>query len=546
MSNTNELGTPATYKRWHLYGAGMENVGKDGKPETVGLQHPGPDEILVRHDACGICYSDIKIINLGGNHPRLVGRDLAQNPVVMGHEVALTVVKVGENLRDTFHAGQRYIVQADVYYKGVNLAYGYAITGGMSEFGIIGPEVLQGDEGCYLLPLKPETGAVEAALVEPWACVEAAYHWWSNWYRIQEQLPVHWLMVGQGLRDEQPKFPAGDGFTLWDSRDDKPSQLTNESRFEIVAFIGDVSPDIFMQATQHLNKNGNAMLLPHTDKPLVVSVDVGRIHYDGHFYTGNMEGDGKVGLQANTREELKAGGTAWFIGAAGPMGQMHVQRALSLPHPPSRLVCTDRQAGRIAALVERFGAMAEERDVELLTFNIRTDGMPDLHALAPHGFDDIVVMVPSIEAIEEAFPYLGEGGVMNVFAGVARGTTANLDMSLVATRNVRIVGTSGSSIEDMRRVRDAMEAGRLDTGASLAAIGGLEAFRDGLEAVRDSKFPGKTVIFPHVHGLPLTPLSDLATIRPDIAAHLHNGQWTREAEAALLMEPNHENLHTNF
>jgi NADPH2:quinone reductase len=46
-------------------------------------------------DACGICFSDIKILNLGGGHPRLRGRDLAREPIVMGHEVALTVEAVG-------------------------------------------------------------------------------------------------------------------------------------------------------------------------------------------------------------------------------------------------------------------------------------------------------------------------------------------------------------------------------------------------------------------------------------------------------------------
>ena len=131
---------PDTYQRWHLYGAGLENVGRDGEPESVPLERPAADQILVRHDACGICYSDIKIITLGANHPRLVGRDLARDPVVMGHEVALTIIEAGTNHRNTFQPGQRFIVQADIYYGGMNLAYGYALRGGMSQYGLIGPE----------------------------------------------------------------------------------------------------------------------------------------------------------------------------------------------------------------------------------------------------------------------------------------------------------------------------------------------------------------------------------------------------------------------
>jgi hypothetical protein len=62
---------PAWYRRWHLYGAGLENVGdpEQHQAETLPLPQPGPDEILVRHDACGICYSDIKIIALGRTTP---------------------------------------------------------------------------------------------------------------------------------------------------------------------------------------------------------------------------------------------------------------------------------------------------------------------------------------------------------------------------------------------------------------------------------------------------------------------------------------------
>ena len=290
-----ETPIPDRYRRWHLYGAGLENVGKNGEPETVPLPEPGPHEILVRHDACGICFSDIKIINLGGEHPRLQGRDLTKDPVVMGHEVALTVVKAGENGREQFKPGQRFIVQADVYYKGVNLAYGYALTGGMSQYGLVGPEVLQGDEGCYLLPIQDDTGYAEAALVEPWACVEAAYHWVER-------------------RDERD----GD-----------------------VRFTAPPAPAEFEARCAGLPKGAQVFL--DFDAPLSgpVKLDVGRIHYDLHLY---------VGPEPNGRSEIKPGGKALFIGAAGPMGQMHVQRALQLPNPPAVIVGTDRQADRLQSL----------------------------------------------------------------------------------------------------------------------------------------------------------------------------------------------------
>ena len=104
---------PKQYRAWQVFGAGFENVGRDGKPTTIEMREPEDNEILIRVDVLGLCLSDIKIINQGSKHPRLRGRDLASDPTVLGHECSATVVAVGESWKDTFKIGQRYIVQAD-------------------------------------------------------------------------------------------------------------------------------------------------------------------------------------------------------------------------------------------------------------------------------------------------------------------------------------------------------------------------------------------------------------------------------------------------
>ena len=129
----------------------------------------------MRSDAVGLCYSDVKIIRQGGSHPRLYGRDLARRPIVQGHEVTMTVVEVGEAWRDRFRPGQRFALQADFYYRGRNLAYGYVFTGGLAQYSLLGAAALDGDEGCYAIPVPEGLGHAEVALTEPWACVEAAY-----------------------------------------------------------------------------------------------------------------------------------------------------------------------------------------------------------------------------------------------------------------------------------------------------------------------------------------------------------------------------------
>src|SRR5262245_33279527 len=170
-----EAALPKTNHIWPLFGAGFENLGREGETIEVPMPTYGPNQLLVRHDACGLCFSDIKVIKLGQEHPRILRKDLKDNPITLGHEVSMTVVGVGENLRDKYHVGDRFIIQADIFVKGTGYAYGYEIQGGLSEYNVIDQRVLNGDDGNYLLPVQPTTGYAESALTEPWACVIAAY-----------------------------------------------------------------------------------------------------------------------------------------------------------------------------------------------------------------------------------------------------------------------------------------------------------------------------------------------------------------------------------
>ena len=61
----------AANRLWPLYGAGWDNLGKEGGTLELPIPQPGPDELLVRHDAVGICFSDIKVIRAGEKRPSL-------------------------------------------------------------------------------------------------------------------------------------------------------------------------------------------------------------------------------------------------------------------------------------------------------------------------------------------------------------------------------------------------------------------------------------------------------------------------------------------
>jgi L-sorbose 1-phosphate reductase len=363
---------PQRMLRWHLYGAGLENMGRNGKPEEVAVPAFERDELLVRQDACGLCFSDTKVIGLGANHPRMTGRDLAKNPVTLGHEVSCTVVGVGANLHERFQVGDRFVIQADVFYQGKSMAYGYAISGGLAEYSVIPRAIIEGDEGCYLLPIRPDTGYVESALTEPWACVVSAY---AQEHRAgiksggltlivaQEDGATHEYDWSQTLTaDAKPRaiFLLGvegtalQGIFATAQALDIPvtpvgklnmeqirAELTGGNGFDDILILGGVEADVVERVAPGLADHGILNFVGDVTMPRKLSLDIGRIHYNWHYYLGTPTNNPQDAYFETRSSDLLAGGVAWFIGAGGPMGQMHVQRAVQHAYPPRRIVATD-------------------------------------------------------------------------------------------------------------------------------------------------------------------------------------------------------------
>jgi len=151
------------------------------------------------------------------------------------------------------------------------------------------------------------------------------------------------------------------------------------------------------------------------------------------------------------------------------------------------------------------------------------------------GFDDIVVLAPVAAVISEAATYLAPGGVMNVFAGVLRGTMAQIDLSRVYLDDIRVIGHTASSIDDLKLMLFQAESDLLSPNRSVAAIGSLEAASEGLVALRDAVYPGKVVVFPNIRPLPVTAVTDLKETMPSVYAKLRDGrEWTVEAENEFL------------
>jgi len=523
---------PDRYRRWELTGPGLDHL----RLVERRLTEPEPHQLLVRIDACGICFSDIKIVNLGGDHPRLQGRDLARHPVVMGHETAMTVVAVGSALRDRFAPGERFLVQADAIYRGEPMAFGYRLDGGFSEYQYLGPELLDGDEGCYLLPVSPDQGYAAAALCEPWACVEASYRYRPR--SVPRPGGRRWLIAPQDAPDRLLVWLGTTGGEPRSLVPSSPGELRDGS-FDDIVLVGRARPDFLREVLRRLAPGGVFAWCSPGPEPIPLRVDVGSIHYRGHWMAGSAGVDPAAAYRWERSAELRPGGSALFVGAGGPLGQMHLERALSLPEPPAQIVVSQNGGPRFEDLALRFTERARRRGIRFTLLDARALGeevyTAAWDATGGRGFDDIVVIVPRVEVIERLFPLLARGGGLNLFAGVAIGSEAVLDLTRVAREGVRLWGTSGSTIADLREIRDRMEAGALRPDAVVAAVGGLASLREGLEAVRTSRFVGKTVIYPHLRDLPLMAISELAERHPSLRERLTDGRyWNREAEAELF------------
>ena len=552
---------------WNTYGAGLENMGRGGNPEELPFPHePGDDQLLVRIDSVGICFSDLKVLKQGGSHPKLYGRDLALEPARLGHEVSLTIVKVGANLKDRYYPGQRLAVQPDIYQQGRSTAYGYTVPGGLVQYQIIGPEVLETDAGACLLPLEDQMGYAESSLLEPWGCVVAAY---TQRRRLQPKVGGTMWIIGHADDPTPYQFSSGmdapakivlsdvpdsikalaakTGAEVVERNGLAPEQyaamsqeITGGVGFDDIVVLDPTSAKAATAIARLIARRGTMNLVGRKPLDGPVETDLGRLHYDYTAYLGNTGPDIATSYgEARNRCDLRPDGTTVFVGAGGPMGQMHVQRAIEQPGGPHMVIATEISDERLQTLMDRFTPLAKKNGRELLIFNPNTSGMSlydfVMKATKGEGADDVVVSVPVAALMVESATVMKPDGMLVFFAGVPNGTMGMLDMSNVYLYNAQYTGTSGLTIDDQASVMQRALEGALSPGRSVAAIGGIEEARKALVAVQEGTYPGKVVIFPQIHNLPLMSLEEVKEKLPEVAAKLGEGDmWTPEAEDALI------------
>src|SRR6266480_3665369 len=141
---------------------------------------PRPDEVLVRVDACGICGTDLHIID--GDSP------LARYPVIPGHEFVGEVVALGYDIAQSngnregnITVGSRVAIDPNLYCGHCdlcrtgheNLCLNYAALG-VTTNGAIAQYVAVPMASAYLLPNSMSLR--EGALIEPVSCAVHGMH----------------------------------------------------------------------------------------------------------------------------------------------------------------------------------------------------------------------------------------------------------------------------------------------------------------------------------------------------------------------------------
>ena len=514
------------------------------------VHQPGPHQILARVAAVGLCFSDMKLLHAFTGHarkgpivsgidpealkeiPSYVPNEL---PTVPGHEVVVRIAAVGEGVTK-FAVGERYLVQTDYRHlptDGSKAAFGYNFEGALQQYVLMDERVIIAPDGeSFLLPVPEEPSASAIALAEPWACVEDSY---NSQERQSIKKDGKTLIVKEGGDYDLSGLDVPESITAVGLDEATAKRLDakvisadaiGDEAYDDIIYLGRKGETIELLSDKLADRGLLNVVTAGRDIDRPAMIDVGRIHYGGTRYigtSGNKPAEAYTYIPATA--EIPCCGDVLIVGAAGPMGTMHTIRAISLPEPPKSITGADINSERLEILANTVRASADKKGVEFVSYNPKESGNYT-------GKADYAVFLPPLHTLlPPVIHNLKPGGVLSIFAGIRAGTKAPIDMDCYTKNHLYMIGTSGSTVEDMRIVLDKVNSKQLDTNASVAAVSGMKGAIEGLNGVDKQRFHGKVIVYPQLTDMDLIELPDLPS---DVAEHLEDGFWTKEAEKALM------------
>ena len=129
-------------------------------------------EILIKIISDSVCMSTYKTVKQGAKHLR-VPDNVAEKPVIIGHEFCAEVVEVTDKWKDQFHVGDKVAMPPVLSYLGGMQTVGYSFQeiGGVSTYSIVYEHII---ENGYLMKLESDC-FFKGSLIEPASCVIRGY-----------------------------------------------------------------------------------------------------------------------------------------------------------------------------------------------------------------------------------------------------------------------------------------------------------------------------------------------------------------------------------
>lgn len=144
----------------------------DVRLEEFELRPITEGELLIKIISDSVCMSTHKTILQGAKHLR-VPENVAEHPVIVGHEFCAEVIEVGGKWKDKFSVGDKVAMPPVLSYLGGNQTVGYSFEeiGGVSTYAIVYEHILDND---YLIKLSSDA-YFKGSLIEPASCVIRGY-----------------------------------------------------------------------------------------------------------------------------------------------------------------------------------------------------------------------------------------------------------------------------------------------------------------------------------------------------------------------------------
>ena len=164
----------------------------DLRLEEFELPQIKDDEILAHIISDSICMSSYKASIQGPDHKR-VPNDIAENPIIIGHEFCGEIVEVGSKWADQFKPGDKFSIQPAINNEGSLMApgYSYQYIGGDATYVVIPAVVME-----YNCLLKYTGDAFFCgSLAEPQSCIVGGFH---AQYHTTQGSYVHKMGIVEG------------------------------------------------------------------------------------------------------------------------------------------------------------------------------------------------------------------------------------------------------------------------------------------------------------------------------------------------------------